>query len=79
MKLWRFLDKCCDSTLKFFKTYETFVHMNQSIGIYTLVFRKEHKNADNMKLNEDQFSVRELERHRSSKFVTLTLTQGMEI
>ena len=42
---------------------------HESIGMYTLVFHKEHKNADNMKLNEDQFSARELERHRGSKFV----------
>ena len=37
--------------------------------MYILVFHKEHKNADNMELDEHQEWASELERHRGSKFV----------
>ena len=45
------------------------LNSHESIVMYILVFHKKHKNADHMKLNGDQFSASELERHRGSKFV----------
>ena len=42
---------------------------HESIGMYILVFHKEHKNPDNMEQNENLDSARELEKHRGSEFV----------